>query len=139
MVPAAFVSLPALPLTSNGKVDRSALPVPDVAGAIADPSVAPRTPLESALAKLWAEVLRVTRVGVHDNFFALGGDSLLGIRLASAAKREGLDFTVRQLLLFPTVAQLAEVTQAPQPTSPTAPAAPVPLSLIQRMLLEEDA
>ena len=79
MVPAAFVTLPALPRTPGGKVDRRALPAPPAERpATARPYVAPRTPLEEFLAGLWREVLRLDQVGVDDNFFELGGSSIQG-------------------------------------------------------------
>src|SRR5262249_45295731 len=78
MVPSAFVLLEALPLTPSGKVDRKALPAPDNARPeLEEAYVAPRTPVERGLADLWAEVLGLERVGVHDNFFELGVHSLL--------------------------------------------------------------
>ncbi|HET7463267.1 MAG TPA: amino acid adenylation domain-containing protein, partial [Longimicrobium sp.] len=82
MLPAAFVVMAALPLTPNGKVDRQALPAPEPPSA-GDAYVAPRTPVERALAAIWAEVLNAGRVGVCDDFFALGGHSLLAVRVAS--------------------------------------------------------
>jgi hypothetical protein len=82
MVPSAFVRLEALPLTPNGKVDRRALPVPDSTRAdLEEDFVAPRTPVEKMLAEIWAEVLGVERVGIHDKFLELGGHSLLAIGL----------------------------------------------------------
>ncbi|MGH8614417.1 MAG: amino acid adenylation domain-containing protein, partial [Gammaproteobacteria bacterium] len=73
MVPSAFVYLKALPLHPNGKLDRAQLPAPDVSAELAPQYVAPRTDTETQLAQIWAEVLRVERIGIHDNFFALGG------------------------------------------------------------------
>ena len=83
MLPSAFVALTELPLTSNGKVDRRALPVPHWGAGSSREFVAPRTPLEAQLAAIWAEVLHIESVGIHDNFFELGGDSLLISRAVS--------------------------------------------------------
>jgi hypothetical protein len=85
MVPAAFVFLPALPVTANGKVDRAALADPGVAEA-AEAYVAPRTPTETALAGIWQEVLGQARVGAHDRFFDLGGQSLLATRVTARVR-----------------------------------------------------
>ncbi|MFP2935043.1 phosphopantetheine-binding protein, partial [Pyxidicoccus sp. 3LG] len=82
MVPSALVRLDAMPLTANAKVDRKALPVPDAARTLAaDSYVAPRNATEETLAAVWAQVLRVPRVGIHDNFFQLGGDSIISLQL----------------------------------------------------------
>ncbi|HEY0601456.1 MAG TPA: phosphopantetheine-binding protein, partial [Herpetosiphonaceae bacterium] len=87
MIPSAFVVLPDLPLTPNGKVDRRALPAPDTNRTLLDTTfVAPRTPLEENLAAIWAEVLHLERVGVHDNFSVLGGHSLLATQLISRVR-----------------------------------------------------
>jgi hypothetical protein len=116
MVPATFVPLAALPLSPSGKVDRRALTLlgadlaPDRAASGGE-YVAPRSPVEEVLAGIWAEVLGLSRVGVHDNFFALGGDSILGIRAASRGQRAGVRFTPRQLFQNQTVATLALVAE----------------------------
>ncbi|GHF24625.1 hypothetical protein GCM10010218_01480 [Streptomyces mashuensis] len=110
MVPAVFVTLDALPLSPTGKVDRRALPAPEVrAELLGEEHVAPRDATEEALAAVWAEVLGVERVGVHDNFFALGGDSILSIQVVSRARQAGLHLTSKMLFLHQTVAALAEV------------------------------
>lgn len=108
MIPSAIVSLERLPVTSNGKLDRGALPDP---AAAAGPRVAapPRTPLEEKLVKIWENVLRRQPVGVHDDFFELGGHSLLAVMVVTRAKSElGLDLRLSQILARPTIAQLAE-------------------------------
>ncbi len=109
LVPAAFVPIAALPLTPNRKVNRDALPPPGPADAIGAPAhVAPRTPLEAALARIWGEVLGLPSIGVLDDFFDLGGHSLLAARLVARLRdRLGLDVALRQVFETPTVADLA--------------------------------
>jgi aryl carrier-like protein len=109
MVPSTFVALEKLPLTSNGKVDRRALPAPDRTRSETESYVAPRTSIEETLAHIWSEVLRVEQVGVDDNFFELGGDSILSIQVISRARKAGLLLSPRQLFERPTIAQLAAV------------------------------
>ncbi|HEX6371581.1 MAG TPA: amino acid adenylation domain-containing protein [Longimicrobium sp.] len=108
MVPSAFVALDAIPLTPNDKVDFRALPAPGAAAA-ADRYEAPRTPVEQALAALWAAVLRMERVGIHDNFFALGGDSILSIQIIARAAEQGIRILPRQMFTHQTIAELAAV------------------------------
>jgi amino acid adenylation domain-containing protein len=106
MLPGAYVELESLPLTSNGKLDRRALPQPDYAGAT-HKYEAPVGDIEIALARIWGETLKLDRVGRHDNFFTLGGHSLLAIRLIERMRREGLQIDVRTLFITPTVVGLA--------------------------------
>ena len=111
MLPAAWVVLPRLPLTANGKLDRKALPAPDAAPGAGE-YVPPRTAVERELAAIWAAVLRVERVGVEENFFELGGDSILTLQVVSKASRAGLRVAPRQLFDHPTVARLAAALAA---------------------------
>ncbi|WP_370644037.1 amino acid adenylation domain-containing protein [Myxococcus sp. RHSTA-1-4] len=112
MVPSAFVMLEQFPLTANGKVDRKALPAPSLARSEPARYTAPRNDAEAALCAIWAEVLGVPRVGIHDNFFALGGDSILSIRVLTLAQRQGVRFTLQQLFQHQTVATLLEAAGA---------------------------
>jgi amino acid adenylation domain-containing protein len=115
MVPASFVLLPALPRTSSGKIDRRALPAPDLTRpAIEQAFMAPRTQLEGVLAGIWGEVLRLDRVGIHDSFFDLGGHSLIAARVISRVREIcQVEVRVRKLFEAPTVAELAiEVEKA---------------------------
>ena len=109
MVPAAFVAVDALPRTASGKLDRRALPAPEPADcADAGEQVEPRTELERTIAAAWREVLGVPRVGVHDDFFALGGNSLVALRLLARIRKDaGAEVPVAALLQGPTVAQMA--------------------------------
>jgi len=108
MVPAAFVMIESLPLTANGKVDRRALPAPGlVRPDLGEAYVAPRTGVEEVLAAIWAEVLGFERVGIKDNFFALGGDSIRSIRVISLARQSGLKISLQQLFRLQTICALA--------------------------------
>ncbi len=113
MLPAALVVLPAMPLTPSGKVDRKALPAPEVQRAAAAEAVAPRTPLETWLAGLFGEILKTGIAGVHDDFFALGGTSISGAVLINRLQRE-LGEIVHVVVIFdhPTVARLASYLAA---------------------------
>ncbi|HVH13355.1 MAG TPA: condensation domain-containing protein, partial [Longimicrobium sp.] len=142
MVPAAFVSLDALPLTANGKLDRRALPAPEYASA-EEAYVAPRTQAEEVLAGILAELLRVERVGIRDSFFELGGHSLLGTRVVSRIREAlGVELPLRALFEGPTVAELAERVEAARradqphlpPVAPVERTGPLPLSFAQERL-----
>ncbi|MFC5474599.1 non-ribosomal peptide synthetase [Paraherbaspirillum soli] len=107
MVPAAYVQLEQMPLTSNGKLDRKQLPAPDADAYAVHAYAAPQGEIESALAAIWSELLQIEQVGRHDNFFALGGHSLLAVTLMDRMRRQGLQAEVRALFAAPTVAGLA--------------------------------
>ncbi len=114
MVPAAFIHLTDLPLTSSGKVDRNALPQPDLADPTTDAAAGiPRDPLEAALARIFAEVLHRETVGIHDDFFAFGGHSLRATRVISRLRAVlEVDLPVETVFEHPTVGQLAPVVAA---------------------------
>ncbi|HEY0734083.1 MAG TPA: amino acid adenylation domain-containing protein, partial [Herpetosiphonaceae bacterium] len=117
MIPAAFVALHQLPRTPSGKLDRRALPAPHFGDQAADAYVAPRTPIETTLAALWAEVLNLEQVGIHDNFFALGGHSLIAARLMHRVRETfQQDLPLHSLFELPTVAGLAQRIAAMQQT-----------------------
>ncbi len=141
LVPTAFVVLDRLPLTRNGKVDRKALPAPTTGRAGGRTHVAARTPTERALSRVWSEVLGVPRVGVEDNFFDLGGDSILSIQVVSRARTEGLRLTSKDIFLRQTISRLAPVvTVEPVPALDEKPVAgPVPLTPIQRWFFDSVA
>jgi aryl carrier-like protein len=107
MVPAAYVRLESMPLTSNGKLDRKGLPAPEGDAYAVQEYEAPEGETETVLAGIWEELLHVERVGRHDNFFALGGHSLLAVTLMERMRRRGLVVDVRSIFATPTVAGLA--------------------------------
>ncbi|MBV9110009.1 MAG: amino acid adenylation domain-containing protein, partial [Gemmatimonadetes bacterium] len=141
MLPAAFVALERLPLTPNGKLDAAALPAPEYARA--DRYVAPRTPAEEVMAAIWAEVLRLGRVGAEDDFFVLGGHSLLATRVVSRVREAfGVELPLRALFEGPTVSAMAARVEALRrdgapalpPIAPVDRAGPLPLSFAQERL-----
>nr|QEO74876.1 AMP-dependent synthetase and ligase [uncultured bacterium] len=143
MVPSAFITLPQMPLTANGKLDRRALPAPE--GERPELSVAyqaPRSAVEEELVRIWSEVLGVERVGIHDNFFDLGGDSILSIRIISRATQAGLQLSPPLLFQHQTIAELAPLL-AEQPVQSITPAngslvsGPLPLTPIQHSLFAQ--
>jgi amino acid adenylation domain-containing protein/non-ribosomal peptide synthase protein (TIGR01720 family) len=140
MIPAAFVWMMELPLLASGKVDRRALPVPDEARPELDEDyVAPQKHLEVELAAIWASLLRVPKVGIHDNFFALGGDSILSIQIVSRANQAGIRLTPRQVFQYQTIAELAEVASHAAPpvgAEQGLVSGPVPLTPIQQWFFE---
>ncbi|MEJ7558100.1 MAG: non-ribosomal peptide synthase/polyketide synthase [Pedobacter sp.] len=108
MVPALWVEMEHFPLTLNGKIDRKALPNPEETDLLHAQYTAPRNDLEKALSVIWQQVLQIEQVGVHDNFFALGGHSLLGMQVVSAIRQElALELPIKSLFIHPTIAGLA--------------------------------
>ncbi|RKI64410.1 amino acid adenylation domain-containing protein [Corallococcus sp. AB049A] len=142
MVPAAWVALPSLPLSPNGKVDRKALPAPEAPTSTGSQREAPRNALESQLAAIWAEVLHVEAVGIHDDFFDLGGHSLLATQVVSRIRTVlGVELPLGELFNAPTVAALARHLGAATnhhahvPPLVSAPRPPLlPLSFAQQRL-----
>ncbi|MFI9626621.1 amino acid adenylation domain-containing protein [Streptomyces sp. NPDC052042] len=138
MVPAAFLVLDRMPLTANGKIDRRALPDPHPAGTADASFRAPRTEVERVLAEIWAQVLGVERFGVDDNFFSLGGDSILSLGVIARARRAGLRVTSKDLFRRQTVTELAPHVSrlADAGAGPAGPAGPAPLTPIQHWFFE---
>jgi amino acid adenylation domain-containing protein/non-ribosomal peptide synthase protein (TIGR01720 family) len=138
MVPSVVMVLDALPLNANGKVDRHALPTPTQACAPANDD-APQGTVEERLADIWAQLLRRERIGRHENFFELGGDSIMGLQIVARARQAGLLLTARQIFEQQTIAQLAACAVALDEALPDDrnasttidPQAPVPLLPIQ--------
>ncbi|MEU3522502.1 non-ribosomal peptide synthase/polyketide synthase [Streptomyces sp. NPDC038707] len=136
MVPSVFVPLERLPLTPNGKTDRRALPAPGPAQAADGPRTAPRTDTERRIARIWADVLGIADVGADDNFFALGGDSILSMQVVSRLRRDGLHVATRDLFTHQTVADLATVVRtAPRRSAEGPVTGEVPLTPIQHWFL----
>jgi amino acid adenylation domain-containing protein len=130
MAPAAYVILDALPLTPNGKIDRGALPAPNWSKQPDGTAyVGPRSPEEETMAGIWAEVLRLERVGINDNLFELGADSLHVFQIAARAGKAGIAVTPRQILQYRTIAAIFEqlANSSQNQTQPQSPAIkPVP-------------
>jgi amino acid adenylation domain-containing protein/non-ribosomal peptide synthase protein (TIGR01720 family) len=141
MIPSAFVALDALPLTTNGKIDRRALPAPDqLRTELTNRFVAPRNTIEERLSEIWKQVLGVADVGVNDNFFELGGDSILSLQIIARASRVGLRIAPKQLFEFPTIALLAPEVEEMQTAQEETERAvgPVPLTPIQHWFFDQD-
>jgi acyl carrier protein len=112
MIPSAIVSIPNVPLSPNGKVDRKRLPAPEHDGAETGNFVAPRNAMEDLLAGIWAEVLRRNHISVHDNFFDIGGHSLMATQvMARIRKHLGRNVPLRALFEHPTVGALATILE----------------------------
>jgi amino acid adenylation domain-containing protein/non-ribosomal peptide synthase protein (TIGR01720 family) len=139
MLPTAFVILETLPLTANGKVDRRALPIPDLSP-VTTTTTAPRTPIEQQLINIWTQVLGIESIGIHDNFFRLGGDSILAIQAVAKANQQGLALRPRQMFQYQTVAELAAIvdTDTTLSSEQTPVTGEVPLTPIQQWFFEQN-
>ncbi|TBU87892.1 non-ribosomal peptide synthase/polyketide synthase [Phytopseudomonas dryadis] len=135
MVPAQWLFLEQLPLTPNGKLDRKALPAADASNAQRD-YVAPSTALEQQLAEVWQDILKIERVGVTDNFFALGGDSIISIQLVSRARQQGIRFTPKDLFQQQTVQKLAGVVSLDDTPAFADASAEYPLARLEQAQLD---
>lgn len=113
MLPAVFVELAALPRLANGKVDRQKLPLPDATRSEAAVDGEPRDAVEATLVTLWSALLERDSVSIHDDFFALGGDSILALQLIAKARQAGLKFSPKQLFAKPSIAALAATLDSP--------------------------
>jgi acyl carrier protein len=113
MLPSAFMFLPMLPLSPNGKVDRRALPAPSGAGLQREQTyVAPRNPTEELVAQIWAETLHIPQIGIHENFFKLGGHSLLVMRVLARLKETfQIEMPLQRFFERPTIASLCEAIE----------------------------
>ncbi|MEW6737847.1 MAG: AMP-binding protein, partial [Acidobacteriota bacterium] len=115
MIPSIFVMMDSLPLTSNGKINRQALPLPEQAEQpLMREYIAPRTSVERLLVEIWSQVLGIEKVGINDNFFALGGDSMRSIQVLAQAQKMGLNLTIRQMFQHQTICELAQIAQSQQ-------------------------
>ena len=112
MVPSAFVFLESLPLTRNKKLDRAALPLPEGAAFAHAVYVAPRTDTEHLLVMLWQENLALEQVGIEDNYFSIGGDSIRSIALVARARAKNIHFSIKDLFSNPTIKALAAEVEA---------------------------
>lgn len=142
MIPSAWVAIDQLPLTANGKVDQTALRAIDQPSASSKAKfVAPRTPIEHTLAEIWQQLLRIDTVGVDDDFFDVGGDSILSFQLIARARRAGFPLTIKQVFETRTVARMALLVAAPAATIVAEQGivtGEVPLTPVQHWFFEQD-
>ncbi|WP_206686054.1 non-ribosomal peptide synthetase [Kribbella qitaiheensis] len=139
MLPSAVVPMAVLPMSVSGKLNREALPAPDFGSAAGSERVPPRTDAERLLAEIWADVLGLAEVGVEDNFFGLGGDSILSIQVVSRARQAGLRVTPKDIFGHQTVAELAVVAGSAllDETAHLPVTGPAPVSPIQHWFLDD--
>ena len=125
MIPDYFVSVDDFPLTSNGKIDRSMLPHPlEQRPELAQPLALPETPLQEAMAKIWRDALRLNTIGIHDNFFEVGGDSILAVQIVAKANDMGMRITPGHLFSHQTISELADLLGSEREGRSHTPTAP---------------
>jgi amino acid adenylation domain-containing protein/non-ribosomal peptide synthase protein (TIGR01720 family) len=140
MIPAFLMLLDSFPMTPNGKVDRRALPIPEIDLHELENYIAPSTDTEKILIAIWQEILGLKKISINDNFFELGGDSILGIQIIAKANQAGLQITPKQLFSHQTIAQLATVTEKAPVTQimQDLVTGQVPLTPIQQWFFEQN-
>lgn len=138
MIPSYLIQLDEMPLSASGKVDRKALPIPDVGSIYVVEYAEPTTEIEHVLAKVWAQVLGLESVGIRDNYFEIGGDSIKALQIASRLKGHHMTFTMQELFKFPTIVELAKVVKfAPGSVSAqSVVSGNVPFTPIQKRYIE---
>ena len=138
-VPKAVMVLAELPLTTSGKIDRRALPAPDFTQLLSPSNyVAPVSPSEKILAQVWSEILGIERIGVHDNFFEIGGDSIVSIQIVAKANRVGLKLEPRQLFQHQTIAELAKFARIKHSNTAESETLVIGLTPFQQQFLEQN-
>jgi amino acid adenylation domain-containing protein/non-ribosomal peptide synthase protein (TIGR01720 family) len=139
MIPSDIMILLKMPLTPNLKIDRNALPVPEIPKLISENYVSPALPAETILADIWKKVLGIDRVGIHDNFFELGGDSIISIQIISRANQEGIKISPKQIFQYQTIAGLASVAEfeSKKFTSQEMVTGSIPLTPVQHWFFEQ--
>ena len=143
MIPAFFVFLDKIPLTSNGKIDRKSLPAPDLSlRQVGEEYVAPTTQIEQELCAIWSEVLRIEKIGIHDNFFRIGGDSIISIQIVAKARQKNIFFAVKDIFNSPTIGGLSLVAKTQEDLLTLKPeqglvSGDIPLTPIQHWFFEQ--
>jgi non-ribosomal peptide synthase protein (TIGR01720 family) len=141
MIPSIFIALDEFPVTPSGKINRKALPEPEQERPeLVKEYVAPQTLEEKTLAEVWVKLLHLEKVGIYDNFFDLGGDSILGIQMVAKANLAGIEITARQFYQYPTIAQLSAVagTDESIQSEQKAVTGPVPFTPIQTWFFQNN-
>lgn len=141
MVPTVFMTVDGLPLNPNGKIDRKALPTPAFdRTALENDFFAPRNATEKTIARIWAEIFSLDEVGIHDNFFDLGGDSILSIQIASRTNQAGIYLGPNQVFEHPTIAQLASIAESVPDlqTEQGSVTGELPMTPVQRWFFENE-
>jgi amino acid adenylation domain-containing protein/non-ribosomal peptide synthase protein (TIGR01720 family) len=140
MIPKLFIALHSLPLTANGKLDRSNLPEPNWDELVNETTfVAPQTKVEYQLAEIWRELLHVEQISIHDNFFQLGGDSIISIQMVARAKHAGIAITAKQVFSHQTICELSTVAKVTESVKHDQGliVGEVPLTPIQKWFFEQ--